>query len=81
MVPEKTTPDDPYEEETAWFDTKLFIMDWKIWLLVLFSDESHFFIQGQRSRYVRKSSNESISPKHINEQWNILKKKDVLGMF
>lgn len=37
------------------------------WRNVLFTDESHFFVQGQRSLYVRKSVNEKLSAAHIDQ--------------
>ncbi len=36
------------------------------WRRVMFSDESQFFVQGQRSRYVRRSKGEDISELHID---------------
>ena len=37
------------------------------WRKVLFSDETHFFVQGHQARYVRRSSDEPISPLHVNQ--------------
>lgn len=34
---------------------------------MLFSDESHFLVQGQRSRFVRKSDNEKITTARIDQ--------------
>ena len=34
---------------------------------VLFSDESHFEVQGQRSQFVRHSDGEPIRPRHIEQ--------------
>jgi len=34
---------------------------------VLFSDESHFFVQGKHSRFVRIRKGEQLSPAHFNE--------------
>lgn len=43
--------------------------DWTAadWKKVLFSDESHFIVQGQHSRFVRRSKGEKIRPCHINQ--------------
>jgi len=40
------------------------IQDWK---KVLFSDESHFFVQGKRSRFVRIRKCEQLGPAYFNE--------------
>ena len=37
------------------------------WRRVLFSDESNFQVQGQRSQYVRRSKNEEIREEHMNQ--------------
>lgn len=37
------------------------------WRRVLFSDESNFQVQGQRSHYVRRSKNEEIREEHMNQ--------------
>jgi len=36
------------------------------WRKVVFSDESHLFVQGHRSQHVRGSSEEKIRVSHIN---------------
>ena len=43
--------------------------NWKVedWKKVLFSDESHFFVQGMHSRLVRISKGEQLSPAHFSE--------------
>lgn len=40
------------------------IEDWKN---VMFSDETHFFVQGQKVPYVRKAANEKTSPAHLQQ--------------
>jgi len=47
---------------------------------VLFSDESHFFVQGQHSRFVRPRKGEQLSPPHFNELCKT-SPKNVLGQF
>ena len=37
------------------------------WKKVLFSNESHFLVQGQHRRYVRKSEGEKVTERHINQ--------------
>ena len=37
------------------------------WKKVLFSDESHFMVQGEQSQFVRKSKDEKIRSSHINQ--------------
>lgn len=51
------------------------------WEKVLFSDESHFLVQGQRSRYVRKSRSETLSHKHIEQTVKHPTKKMFWGCF
>ena len=46
----------------------------KYWENILFLDETHFIIQGQRSRYVKKSHSEKPSPKHIDQSVKYPKK-------
>lgn len=43
--------------------------NWTIeqWRKVIFSDESHFFVQGQRSQHVRRSLGEKLRDSHINQ--------------
>ena len=50
----------------AWAET---YKEWtkEDWRKVLFSDESHFLVQGQRSQYVRRSRNEEIREEHMNQ--------------
>lgn len=36
------------------------------WRKVLFSDESHFYVHGQRSQYVRRSEGEKVRDSHID---------------
>jgi len=50
------------------------------WRKVLFSDESHFLVQGQRSCYVRKSDNEKLTTAHINQTVKHLIKTMILGL-
>jgi len=37
------------------------------WKKVLFSDESHFFVQGKNSRFIRIRNGEQLSPVYFNE--------------
>ena len=37
------------------------------WKKILWSDESHFFVQGQRSQHVRRSNGEELQPGHIEQ--------------
>jgi hypothetical protein len=37
------------------------------WRKVLFSDERHFEVQGLRDTHVRRSDEESVSPKHVQQ--------------
>ena len=37
------------------------------WRKVMFSDESHFFVQGQRSQHVRRSPGEKLRECHIDQ--------------
>ena len=50
----------------AWAET---YKEWtkEDWRKVLFSDESHFLVQGQHSQYVRRSKNEEIREDHMNQ--------------
>lgn len=50
----------------AWAET---YKEWtkEDWRKVLFSDESHFLVQGQHSQYVRRSKNEEIREEHMNQ--------------
>lgn len=51
------------------------------WRKVLFSDESHFLVQGQRSRFVRKSDNEKLTTAHIDQTVKHPLKKMFWGCF
>ena len=51
------------------------------WTKVLFSDETHFLVQGQRSKFVRKAANESLSASHINQTVKHPSKKMFWGCF
>lgn len=51
------------------------------WRNVLFSDESHFLVQGQRSRFVRKSDNEKLTAAHIDQTVKHPLKKMFWGCF
>jgi len=44
--------------------------DWTTedWSKVLFSDETHFFVQGKRVPFVRRSSSDKISPTHLKQR-------------
>ena len=48
---------------------------------VLFSDESHFEVQGQRSRFVRRSDGEPVRPGHIEQYAKHPEKKMFWGCF
>ena len=37
------------------------------WKRVLFTDESHFIVQGTQTKYIRRSRNEPLSPGHVNQ--------------
>ena len=54
------------------------VEDWK---KVLFSDESHFLVQGQQSRFVRRSPDEKIRACHINQAVKHPEKKMFWGCF
>ena len=51
------------------------------WKKVLFSDESHFMVQGQQSRFVRRSKGEEIRSCHINQGVKHPLKKMFWGSF
>ena len=51
------------------------------WRRVLFSDESHFYVQGQRSQHVRRSAGEPISASHLNQSVKYPDKKMFWGCF
>lgn len=48
---------------------------------MIFSDESHFEVQGQRSQYVRRSIGEPIRPGHIEQHVKHPEKKMFWGCF
>lgn len=54
------------------------VEDWK---KVLFTDETHFIVQGQRSKFVRKSDNEKLTPSHLNQTVKHPVKKMFWGCF
>ena len=48
-------------------------MEYKNWTLAdwkkaMFSDETHFFVRGKHSRFVRRSVGERVKPCHLNQQ-------------
>lgn len=51
------------------------------WKKVLFTDETHFIVQGQRSKFVRKSDNEKLTPSHIDQTVKHPVKKMFWGCF
>ena len=51
------------------------------WRKVLFSDESHFYVQGQRSQYVRRSDGEELKPCHIQQYVKHPEKQMFWGCF
>lgn len=51
------------------------------WRKVVFSDESHFEVQGQRCQFVRRADGESITPKHILQTVKHPEKKMFWGCF
>ena len=51
------------------------------WRKVLFSDESHFMVQGERSQYVRRSRNEEIRAEHMNQMVKNPAKRMFWGSF
>ena len=51
------------------------------WRRVLFSDESHFLVQGQRSQYVRRTKGEPVSKDHIEQNVKHPQKKMFWGCF
>ena len=57
---------------------KLTVEDWR---RVLFSDESHFYVQGQRSQHVRRSPEEKVSEHHIDQAVKHPEKKMLWGSF
>ena len=64
----------------AWAET---YKDWTkdTWRKVLFSDESHFLVQGQRSQYVRRTKNEEIKEAHTNQLVKNPEKRMFWGSF
>ncbi len=51
------------------------------WRKVLFTDESHFFVQGQQIRYVRRASGESLTCQHVNQTTKCPEKVMFWGCF
>jgi len=51
------------------------------WGKVMYSDESHFEVQGQRSQYVRRSVGEPIRQQHIDQRVKHPQKKMFWGCF
>ena len=51
------------------------------WKKVLFSDESHFLVQGQHRHYVRRSEGEKVTEQHINQMVKQPQKKMFWGSF
>ena len=51
------------------------------WKKVLFSDESHFMVQGQQKQYVRRIPEEKITQQHINQSIKHPQKKMFWGPF
>ncbi len=51
------------------------------WRKVLFSDESHFLVQGKRSQYVRRSKGEPILDAHIEQYVKHPQKRMFWGCF
>jgi transposase len=51
------------------------------WRKVLFTDESHFFVQGQRSQHVRRSQGEKLRDCHIDQYVKHPQKKMFWGCF
>ena len=48
---------------------------------VIFSDETHLLVQGQRSQHVRRSQNQKIRNAHINQRVKHPQKKMFWGCF
>jgi len=48
---------------------------------VLFSDESHFFVEGKYSTFIRIRKSEQLSPAHYNEAVKYPQKKMFRGSF
>lgn len=59
------------------------LANWTVedWKNVMFSDESHFYVQGQRVSYVRKAADEKTSPAHIQQSVKHPQKKMFWGCF
>ena len=51
------------------------------WKKVLFSDESHFYVRGEHSRFVRRSIEESLNSHHVNQTVKHPQKKMFFGCF
>lgn len=54
------------------------IQDWK---KILFSDESHFYVQGQRSQYIRRCKGEPITEAHIDQYVKYPQRQMMWGSF
>ena len=65
------------------YNWALKLKDWTCdnWRKVLFSDESHFFVQGQRSQHVRRSVDEPVRECHIDQSVKHPVKKMFWGCF
>lgn len=68
------------QKRLAWAET---YKEWtkEDWRKVLFSDEAHFLVQGQQSRYVRRSKNEEIREEHMNQRVKNPEKRMFWGSF
>ena len=53
----------------------------KDWKKVLFSDESHFYVRGEHSRFVRRSIEEPLNHHHVNQTVKHPQKKMFWGCF
>ena len=75
---EETILDDCYEKKRMKWALKY--KNWTVndWRKFLFSDESLFLLQGQRSQHVRRSVGEPIQECHINQSVKH-PQKDVMG--
>ena len=51
------------------------------WKKVLFSDESHFYVRGEHSKFVRRSIGESLNSHHVNQTVKHPQKKMFWGCF
>ena len=60
---------------------KIQTLDSDDWRKVLFSDESHFLVQGERSQHVRRSPHEKPRNAHIDQSVKYPQKKMFWGCF